>query len=34
MSQYGANVLAAEGKTYREILSWYYVGTEVGEYEG
>lgn len=34
MSQYGANVLAQEGKTYREILAWYYVGTEVGDYEG
>ncbi len=27
MSQYGANVLAAEGKTYREILENYYPGT-------
>ena len=33
MSQYGANVLAAEGKTYREILAWYYTGTEVAAYE-
>lgn len=30
MSQYGANVLAAGGMTYREILAWYYTGTEVG----
>lgn len=33
MSQYGANVLAGEGKTYREILAHYYVGTEIGTYE-
>jgi len=32
MSQYGANVLAGEGKTYREILSHYYVDTSVGMY--
>ena len=25
MSQYGANTLAKEGKTYAEILSWYYT---------
>lgn len=30
MSQYGANVLAADGMTYQEILAWYYTGTEVG----
>ena len=30
MSQYGANVLAAGGMDYREILKWYYTGTEVG----
>ena len=30
MSQYGANVLAEDGMTYREILKWYYTGTEVG----
>lgn len=30
MSQYGANVLAGEGKTYREILAHYYVGTTIG----
>ena len=29
MSQYGANVLAGEGMDYREILAWYYSGTEV-----
>jgi stage II sporulation protein D len=26
MSQYGANAFASEGKTYKEILSWYYAG--------
>ena len=31
MSQYGANVLAGQGMTYREILEWYYTGTEVGQ---
>ena len=30
MSQYGANQLAREGKTWREILEWYYTGTTVG----
>ena len=30
MSQYGANVLAGNGMTYREILEWYYTGAEVG----
>ena len=30
MSQYGANVLAAGGMDYREILAWYYTGTQVG----
>lgn len=34
MSQYGANVLAQEGKTYVEILTYYYTGTTVGLYEG
>jgi stage II sporulation protein D len=29
MSQYGANVLAAGGMDYREILTWYYSGAEV-----
>ena len=29
MSQYGANILAKEGKQYNEILAWYYVGTEL-----
>jgi stage II sporulation protein D len=26
MSQYGANAFALQGKSYREILSWYYTG--------
>lgn len=30
MSQYGANTLAQEGKTYEEILTWYYTGVEIG----
>ena len=30
MSQYGANAMAKEGAGYREILTWYYTGTEVG----
>lgn len=32
MSQYGANTLARQGKTYREILQWYYTGVSVEEY--
>lgn len=32
MSQYGANVLASEGRDFREILSWYYTGTSVEPY--
>ena len=31
MSQYGANTLAQQGKTYREILEWYYTGIEIEE---
>lgn len=34
MSQYGANVLAAGGMNYRDILMWYYTDTEVTVYEG
>ncbi len=30
MSQYGANAMAKSGSTFREILTWYYTGTEVG----
>ena len=29
MSQYGANALAREGKTWQEILKWYYTGVEI-----
>lgn len=32
MSQYGANALAQQGKSYREILQWYYTDVSVGEY--
>ncbi len=31
MSQYGANAMAGEGKTFRDILTWYYTGAQVGE---
>ncbi len=30
MSQYGANALAREGKTWQEIVAWYYTGVTVG----
>ena len=33
MSQYGANVLAAGGMGYRELLEWYYTGAQVGTIE-
>ncbi len=29
MSQYGANGMAAEGKTYKEIIHYYYTGVEI-----
>lgn len=29
MSQYGANALAGEGKSFADILEWYYTGAEV-----
>lgn len=32
MSQYGANELAREGKTWREILAWYYTDTTIDTY--
>ncbi len=32
MSQYGANTLAQQGKTWREILQWYYAGVTIGPY--
>lgn len=31
LSQYGANAMAAEGKTYKEILTHYYKGVEIVE---
>ena len=31
MSQYGANAMAKSGGTFREILTWYYTGTEVAQ---
>ena len=34
MSQYGANELARQGKTWREILQWYYTGVTIGLYNG
>jgi len=32
MSQYGANELAKQGKTWREILAWYYTGVSIESY--
>ena len=32
MSQYGANELAKQGKTWREILQWYYTGVSIETY--
>jgi stage II sporulation protein D len=32
MSQYGADAMAMEGKSYREILSYYYPGTQLEKY--
>ena len=29
MSQYGANLMAREGKSYDDILMWYYTGVEI-----
>lgn len=34
LSQYGANQLAQEGKTWQEILQWYYTGVTIGLYNG
>ena len=31
MSQYGANTLATEGKTYSAILTWYYTGVQFAQ---
>ena len=30
MSQYGAEQLAKAGKTWQEILAWYYTGVTIG----
>jgi len=32
MSQYGAENLAKNGKTYQEILEYYYQGIEIKEF--
>ena len=32
MSQYGANELARQGKTWQEILQWYYTDVNIGPY--
>ena len=29
MSQHGANIMAQEGKKYKDILKWYYTGVEI-----
>jgi stage II sporulation protein D len=29
MSQYGANIMAENGSTYDEILTWYYTGADI-----
>lgn len=34
MSQYGASFMALQGSSYREILSWYYPGTELLKQSG
>ena len=31
MSQYGANAMAKEGSSFRDILTWYYTGAQVDE---
>lgn len=33
MSQYGANTLASEGKTWQEILHWYYTDVTIETYQ-
>lgn len=32
MSQYGANEMARQGKTWQEILQWYYTGVQLDSY--
>ena len=34
MSQYGANALAGEGKTWQEIIQWYYSGVDIESMDG
>ena len=34
MSQYGANAMAKEGRTYEEIVRWYYTGVELERMTG
>ena len=34
MSQYGANRLAQDGKSWQEILHWYYTGVTIAPYGG
>ena len=34
MSQYGANILAADGATFDEILANYYPGAELTSFSG
>ena len=31
MSQYGANAMAKEGSSFRDILTWYYTGAQVDD---
>ncbi|MDF2686097.1 MAG: hypothetical protein K0S55_1278, partial [Clostridia bacterium] len=33
MSQYGANMLAKEGKTFKEILQYYYTDIQFENYQ-
>ena len=33
MSQYGANAMAKEGSTYKDILKYYYQGITIEEYK-
>ena len=33
MSQYGANEMAKKGKTYDQILTYFYTGTKIEDYK-
>ena len=33
MSQYGAELLARQGKTWQEIIHWYYADVTIGAYK-